>query len=284
MAGPVSTTTGSAPVMTIEFTTAALGSTPSMAIRRVRCVSGVMCSVSQARIGMSTVSPSWNVVRCTTSFSRAPLEERWRTAGVSGSNLLQKSPVEVHFCNKFGSGGGLPSPAVRFRLAVLSLVVVLVAAGAAYGAAGDLTTTGGFSRPVAVAAGPDGAVYVAEADAGRVVRLADGRQLVSGLQSPQGLAVAPDGTVYVSDTGGGRVVRFRPDSATTAVDLGQFNRPGGLAVAADGTVYVAETGANRVRAVTPDGTVTTVAGTGESGFSGDGGRAAAAGLSSPLAV
>ena len=41
----------------------------------------------------------------------------------------------------------------------------------------------------------------------------------------------------------------------------------------DGTLYIADTGNNRVRRVGPDGIITTVAGNGESGFSGDGGPA-----------
>ena len=140
----------------------------------------------------------------------------------------------------------------------LATTLVLLGAGVAAGAAGDLTTSAGLSRPVAVAAGTEGA-YVAEAGAGRVTRLADGRQIATGLQSPQGVAVGSDGTVYIADAGAGRVLRVRPDGATTAVDLGQFNRPSGVAVAPDGTVYVAETGANRIRAVAPDGTTVTVA-------------------------
>lgn len=58
-------------------------------------------------------------------------------------------------------------------------------------------------------------------------------------------------------------------------------QPGGLTVAPDGSVYIADSGHNRVRKVTPDGKISTVAGTGTTGYSGDGGPATAATLSDP---
>ncbi len=60
-----------------------------------------------------------------------------------------------------------------------------------------------------------------------------------------------------------------------------LSRPTGAAVAPDGTLYIADTENHRVRRVARDGTITTLAGTGEEGFGGDGGPAARALLSSP---
>jgi len=64
----------------------------------------------------------------------------------------------------------------------------------------------------------------------------------------------------------------------------QIHVPRGLAVGPDGSLYIAEQAGSRVRRVQPDGTITTVAGTGASGFSGDGGPATQAELWYPFSV
>ncbi|WP_395245162.1 RHS repeat-associated core domain-containing protein [Agromyces sp. MMS24-K17] len=106
---------------------------------------------------------------------------------------------------------------------------------------------------------------------------------------PQDVASAADGTVYVADTANNRVRRITPAGIVTTiagtganVDSGDggkaisagLNSPTSVAVAPDGTVLVATT--LRVRAIRPDGTITTIAGTGQSGWAGDGGPATAA--------
>jgi DNA-binding beta-propeller fold protein YncE len=57
-----------------------------------------------------------------------------------------------------------------------------------------------------------------------------------------------------------------------------------LAVDAAGNLYIADRGNNRVRKVTTGGRISTVAGTGETGFSGDGGQATQARLFDPIGV
>lgn len=130
-----------------------------------------------------------------------------------------------------------------------------------------------------------------ENDGGRDVPAAE-----ASFAGPYGVAVGADGSVYVTELVGNRVRRIRPDgTVTTVAGTGQpgyggdggpatsarLNGPAGVAVAADGSVYVTELKGHRVRRVGADGVITTVAGTGEAGFSGDGGPGAEAELSAP---
>lgn len=64
----------------------------------------------------------------------------------------------------------------------------------------------------------------------------------------------------------------------------QLNEPGGIARGPDGALYICDTANHRLRKLTSDGKISTVAGTGEKGWSGDGGPATAAKLSEPYEV
>ena len=68
--------------------------------------------------------------------------------------------------------------------------------------------------------------------------------------------------------------------ATTA----QLNLPTDAAIDAAGNVYITDTGNNRVRKVAPTGTITTFAGNGVAGFSGDGKPASAASVNAPAGI
>ena len=57
-----------------------------------------------------------------------------------------------------------------------------------------------------------------------------------------------------------------------------------MAIDSGGSLYISDWGNHRIRRVDPSGTISTIAGTGERGFGGDGGPAAAAQLSYPNGV
>lgn len=63
--------------------------------------------------------------------------------------------------------------------------------------------------------------------------------------------------------------------------LALLNTPGSVVPDAAGNVIFADSGNHRVRRIAPDGTITTIAGTGIPGYSGDGGPAGAAQLVTP---
>ncbi len=119
------------------------------------------------------------------------------------------------------------------------------------------------------------------------------------IDSPRGIASAPDGSLLIADTSNQRIRRVSPDGTITTVagsGARGFAGDGGPATAAalsnpfavapvpDGGFLIADTANDRVRRVWADGTITTVAGNGERGFSGDGGPATGASLDQPYDV
>ncbi|ONH57740.1 serine/threonine protein kinase [Frankia sp. CcI49] len=116
------------------------------------------------------------------------------------------------------------------------------------------------------------------------------------LKSAEKLAVAPDGSIYVADYENHRIRKIGTDGiittiAGTGVDgysgegglatAATLNGPNDVEVASDGTLYIANLGSDTVQKINTDGTIHTVAGTGEQGYSGDGGPATKAQLSIP---
>ena len=79
--------------------------------------------------------------------------------------------------------------------------------------------------------------------------------------------------------GNGTITYPGDGKAATAVGL---NQPSGMVFDRAGNLYVADTGGHVVRRIDPQGVVTTVAGTGEAGWSGDGGPAVAAKMRGPM--
>lgn len=116
-----------------------------------------------------------------------------------------------------------------------------------------------LSRPQSVVVDAQGNVYFSDSDNHEIRRV-----------DSQGTITSFAGTGAVGYTGDGG-----PASAATMAD------PNGLVLDALGNLYFVDDELNLVRRVGRDGIITTVAGTGEMGFSGDGGPASAAQLSTP---
>lgn len=107
------------------------------------------------------------------------------------------------------------------------------------------------------------------------------------------------GNIFVSDSGNHRIRQVDSQGIIRTVagtgqpgfagDGGpavyaQLRNPRGIHVDSSGTLYVADAGNHRIRMIHPWGTITTLAGTGQSGYNGDGGLARIAQLSNPSGV
>jgi len=186
---------------------------------------------------------------------------------------------------------------------------------------GNLAGDGGpalaatLQEPWCINFGPDGLLYIADRDnhairtvngAGIIATVAGvgdrgfggdgGLAIEANLSRPQGLAVDGVGNLYIADSdnhvirwvdihgiitsfaGTGEVGNSGDGGPATEA---QLSDPNGVALDAEGNLYFADDVAHAIRRVALDGTISTVAGTGSAGFSGDGGPGAEAALSSP---
>src|SRR5262249_29780874 len=170
-----------------------------------------------------------------------------------------------------------------------------------------------LQSPADMAVGGDGNIYIADTGSNRI-RMVDvaGKfgtpgniyTVAVGFNRPNGVALDNDDNIYVADTLNNRIQKI--DAATGAVStvagngcLGQscslgdggtatsasLIQPSGVTVDGFGNLYITDNSHNRIRKVDAvSGIITTVAGNGVAGFSGDGGPATSANLNIPSRV
>jgi uncharacterized protein (TIGR03437 family) len=120
------------------------------------------------------------------------------------------------------------------------------------------------------------------------------------LSYPWGLWMDRSGSIWLADKGNNVIRKFDPATGTMRVMVGagttrenatpvagtsmQLEQPSHIIGDSAGNIFFTEAGGNRVHKLTPDGNVVTIVGTGEPGFSGDGGAAQLAKLSGPTGI
>jgi uncharacterized protein (TIGR03437 family) len=195
-----------------------------------------------------------------------------------------------------------------------------VAGNGTPGYAGDTGPAVGarLSNPTGLAFDPSGNLYIADtandnvrsvAPSGVIATFAgNGTSCGFGAEgnpatltplcSPQGVVADLAGNTYIADTRHNLVIMVDPagniqtvagngtagEAGAGNTAWGELYQPQGVALDSAGNLYIADTQNHRIRMLAPGGAISTIAGTGTPGFSGDGGAAAAAELNAPSEV
>jgi sugar lactone lactonase YvrE len=183
---------------------------------------------------------------------------------------------------------------------------------------GGPATSASLSLPFGVAVDGTGNLFIADTSNRRIRKVdpsgtittvagnslccfsGDGGPATSALlRFPGGVAVDGIGNLFIADSGNARVLKVDSSGIiTTVAGNGSFGfsgdggpatnallfNPLGVAVDGAGNLFIADTSNRRIRKVDSSGTITTVAGNGSDGFSGDGGPATSASLADPWGV
>lgn len=231
---------------------------------------------------------------------------------MDGSGNLYVTDIGNQVVRKFSVGGSISTVAGSYMIASQGYGSPV----GGYQPDNGVAANAWFNSPFGVAVDSGGNIYIADT-LNHIIRKVNGTTIatVAGvsetpgsndtgnavqahLNAPRGLAVDASGNVYIADTNNNKVLKLTNGALTTvagtgvagssgdgkAATLAQLFAPRGVAVDNAGNLYIADYSNQRIRMVSPNGIITTIAGTGRSGYSGDGGTATSATLSFPSAV
>ena len=174
-------------------------------------------------------------------------------------------------------------------------IITTVAGGGSVSGDGGPATQANLGLTLSVAVDASGNLYIGVGDSVRIVNPGGTINTFSNSITAVSLAVGPSGGLYaatlvgvylVTVSGPPTVIVPGAQPGSTLGDGGpaasaSVNTPFGVAVDAQSNIFIADTFDERIREVNSSSTINTVAGTGAPNFFGDGGPAAAAGLSAP---
>ena len=212
----------------------------------------------------------------------------------------------------------------RIRKIAASTGVITTVAGngtAGYSGDGGVATSAELNYPSCVAVDGSGNIYIADTSNNRVRKVTASTGIITTvagngtygyggdggtatnayLALPSGVTADTCGNIYLADTGNNRIRKIVGSTGNISTAAGngtagyggdggaatsaKLNYPNGIAVDSSCNLYIADTSNERIRKVTiSTGNISTVAGNGTVGFSGDGGAATSAELGYPYGV
>jgi sugar lactone lactonase YvrE len=183
---------------------------------------------------------------------------------------------------------------------------------------GEMATDAELDKPHAVHIDGSGNIYIADTDNHRIRKVDAGTGIIttiagtgerdySGdgeaatgaeLNKPRGIHIDGSGNIYIADTDNHCIRKVDTETGiiTTIAGTGgkrgysgddgpateaKLRKPRGIYIDTSGNIYIADTDNHRIRKVDTEGTITTIAGTGRRGYSGDDGPATDAKLRKP---
>ena len=183
--------------------------------------------------------------------------------------------------------------------------IITTVAGSSLKGDGGPATAANLANPVGVVQDGTGNLYIADSQNHRIRKVATngiittiagtgsygfsgdgGAATAANLANPAGVALDGSGNLYIADSQNHRIRKVATSGIITTVagtgvagyggdgaaaTAATLNNPVGVAVDGMGNVYIADALNHCIRKVSTSGIITTVAGTGTAGFSGDGG-------------
>jgi sugar lactone lactonase YvrE len=195
--------------------------------------------------------------------------------------------------------------------------ILTVAGNGVAGGSGDNgpAVNAQLNYPLDVALDPTGNIYFVDGNSYRIRMInvssgiistiagsspgfsGDGGPAINAQMLPRGIAIAPNGDIYIAEMANNRIRKITVSTGVITTIAGTgiagFSGDGGAAISANlssptnlivnnsGEIYFSDSGNARIRKISATGIISTIAGTGTSGFFGDGGAATSARLDNP---